>query len=553
MQENLEIIKVEPTIEQTVLTKEGKFLYILPNLKGKKLIEWNNVFDNYIETLKEKKWEYTGVYKNATTFLEHYHITGDDKEKHSFLRKPCHVINNNLVCPDCRNKKDKDIGEEEIEQIIKDKGGILKSKYKNISTLNDIICKNNHPLKISLYDLKRGRWCKDCYYENIEDNYFNALKKINSISLDGYKGSKVRLRHQCPENHVWTAYSSQILAGQTCTICSGYDRETCIMQFYMILAFKNGEALEEYKNRHTQILLRCNTCTNEWKVTPNCIMKGHWCSICAGKNSQQAEEKFYKNIKEKNGIVLGKYINSYTHVLVKCYKGHTWPVKPYNITSGKWCSGCYGNSKEEARKKLQGIIDHEKGKLLTPYNGKRSPITLEHQRYNEKLKKNVTHTWTTIAENIFQGCWCPFCRESSGEKEIRLFLEENDIKYDREYPVKINNCRYRFDFFLQIDNKVIIIEYDGEQHFELTDFFHSEEEFKKQQISDFIKTKWAIDNNIFILRIDYLNFDNIRDILLETLSDIIFCEYAQEKLDISYLILNDNFNKLFIEHKFFDE
>ena len=242
-----------------------------------------------------------------------------------------------------------------------------------------------------------------------------------------------------------------------------------------MVTINDGEVLEEYKNRNTPILLRCNVCKKEWSVTPSCIMKGYWCSRCSNKEIEQARDNFYKKVENKEGTALGEYINSYTRVLLQCKFGHTWPAIPYNIYIGHWCPFCAGNSKVEAGKKIQKIIQDKGGKLLTPYNGKRSPITLSHEFYYKKLKKNITppiiHQWTTIAENIFQQCWCPICNESKGEREIRLFLEKHNIKFDREYPVKIDNSNYRFDFLLQFENKVLIIEFDGEQHFLFPNFY----------------------------------------------------------------------------------
>lgn len=522
-------------------------LYEQPTLKGINLTRWINSFNEYIEILKEKKYYYDGIYTKSMVVMDHFCSEG-----HKFPTKPYYILNNGTECSECLKNKKSGKNTEDITEILQEKNQNAKllSEYKNMSTVNEIDCGNGHTFKMSLCDLKRGRWCIDCYTENIADKYYKIVSDKKGTT-DPYVDSQFENSLVCQFGHPWKTRATNIMRGSWCRECQGIDPEVCIMMFYMTVTVNNGEVLGEYKNRHTPLLLRCNICKNKWYACPSSVIRDHWCPVCAGNDTKIAEINFYKNIENKEGTALGKYINSYTDVLIRCKFGHSWPVKPYNIYLGHWCSICYGNSKEEAGRKIKKIIEDKNGKLLTQYNGKRSPITVEHQYYDKDLKKYITHTWTTIAENILLcDTWCPICNESKGEREIRLFLENHNIKFDREYPVKINNSRYRFDFLLQFDNKVMIIEYDGEQHFECSKFFHKEDEekFKKQQTDDYIKTKWAIDNEIFILRIDYLNFNNIKNILFETLTDFIFCEYAQEKFDKQYLLLNDEFDDCFTEY-----
>ncbi len=70
----------------------------------------------------------------------------------------------------------------------------------------------------------------------------------------------------------------------------------------------------------------------------------------------------------------------------------------------------------------------------------------------------------------------------------------------------------RFDFYLPKLN--ILIEYDGEQHFREVSCFGGEKEFLKRKINDGIKTDYAKNNAIPLLRIPYFEFDNIEEIIL---------------------------------------
>ena len=109
------------------------------------------------------------------------------------------------------------------------------------------------------------------------------------------------------------------------------------------------------------------------------------------------------------------------------------------------------------------------------------------------------------------GRGCFECIESRGEKSIRVFLENNNIKFKQQKIFK--ECKNKrvlpFDFYLPDYN--ICIEYDGEQHFGPIDYFGGELGFIKRKKLDKIKTKYCKNNNVILYRIKYT--DNIKKIL----------------------------------------
>jgi len=101
------------------------------------------------------------------------------------------------------------------------------------------------------------------------------------------------------------------------------------------------------------------------------------------------------------------------------------------------------------------------------------------------------------------GNGCPICRESKGEKLISKWLLENEILFKRQF--KFKDCRYKrplpFDFYLPKQH--ILIEYDGELHFEIIEHFGGIKKLEKLQRNDKIKTEYCINNNIKLIRIKY--------------------------------------------------
>lgn len=75
-----------------------------------------------------------------------------------------------------------------------------------------------------------------------------------------------------------------------------------------------------------------------------------------------------------------------------------------------------------------------------------------------------------------------------------------------------------FDFYLPAYN--LIIEYDGEQHFDIKHSFSGEDGFVNTIIHDAIKNQYCEDNNINILRIPFWEFDNIEKLIKEKINNI---------------------------------
>jgi hypothetical protein len=58
-----------------------------------------------------------------------------------------------------------------------------------------------------------------------------------------------------------------------------------------------------------------------------------------------------------------------------------------------------------------------------------------------------------------------------------------------------------------------LIEYDGEPHFKVIKYLGGKEGFELRKMNDKIKTEYAINNNIKLLRISYIERNNLSEIL----------------------------------------
>lgn len=104
------------------------------------------------------------------------------------------------------------------------------------------------------------------------------------------------------------------------------------------------------------------------------------------------------------------------------------------------------------------------------------------------------------------------CIRSKGNQKIKNILQDNNIPFIAEYPIRVNNINYYYDFALLKNEKIIcFIEYDGVLHFK-QDLYHgwnNEDNWEKTQQNDIIKNNYANEKNISLIRIPYTDFDKI--------------------------------------------
>jgi hypothetical protein len=125
------------------------------------------------------------------------------------------------------------------------------------------------------------------------------------------------------------------------------------------------------------------------------------------------------------------------------------------------------------------------------------------------------HEWEASCGNRTRGSNCPICKESRGERKIRLYLEKEKINFVRQYTFEKCRDKYKlpFDFCLYIDNQIGLIEYQGCQHFYPVEMFGGQKVFNETVKRDSIKQKFCTKNKIPLLKINYQNFDNTEKLI----------------------------------------
>lgn len=229
------------------------------------------------------------------------------------------------------------------------------------------------------------------------------------------------------------------------------------------------------------------------------------------------------NLVEGNYSRVGDYTGTDYNLLMRHNEcGHKFYMRPSDFLTGQRCPLCkYDRMKLKITKSHEMFTDE----IKTLY-GNRYTVLGKYKtaRIHIEIKCNdCGYIWDITPDSILRGHGCPKCASSKGEKAISSFLDNNNIKYETEKTFA--TCRnvkpLPFDFYLSKHN--ILIEYDGEHHFQPVNFGGctdevAEEGHKATVRNDIIKDQYAKDNNIKLIRIPYWEFDNISEMLSNLLN-----------------------------------
>lgn len=170
---------------------------------------------------------------------------------------------------------------------------------------------------------------------------------------------------------------------------------------------------------------------------------------------------------------------------------------------GKFCSmKCISRSTRKSHEDyMVEFFNIHKGNIV--------PLEL-YQGSDNKLKAKCLHCgneMNRIARNYIGniGYGCQHCNNKSrGENEIAEWLDNHELEYQRQFSFP--DLKYKqilFYDFAVINNGEVkaLIEYDGEQHHKVIEFFGGEEKLKERTERDKLKDEYAKRNNIRLVRI----------------------------------------------------
>ena len=401
-------------------------------------------------------------------------------------------------------------------------------EYINTRTKIKIQHTCGHQWEAAPNNLFKGTSCPKCSKiktskkrTKTTEQFVKELKIINpEITVIGNNinyQTKIKIQHTC--GNKWEATPNHLLKGTSCPKCSkiktSKKQTKTTEQFVKELKIINPEitVIGKYVNSRTKTQVQ-HSCGNKWEVTPKSLLKGTSCPKCAGL-VKKTTEQFVKELKIINPeiTVIGKYINSRTKIEVQHSCGYEREASPNSLLKGASCPKCAGLVKKTTEQFVKELkIINPEITVLGKYVGAFKKI---------KVKHSCGYEWKASPNSLLRGCSCPRCNESKGEKFLSKVLTSNNVPFVPQFNLVKNpktNHWLRSDFaILNKENKpLLILEYDGEQHFKPVEIFGGEKSLKATQYRDSVKDKYCKENNIPFCRFSY----------------------AQSELEITKIILN---------------
>ncbi|AGK54891.1 hypothetical protein [Bacillus sp. 1NLA3E] len=415
----------------------------------------------------------------------------------------------------------------------------LKSPYKNNRSKISFFCNGCHSEHMMIAQHLLNNGCSKCgrrigANKNTlsEDQFQERLfKKCGSriISKEPYiKRDEKILFYSFDCNHYWRATPDAVLGGNGCNECalerSIKTRTKTHEQFIFEVKELVGhdyKVIGEYTKTNKTLEFLHISCGNYFPMTPNSFLGGHRCPSCYG-TPKKTTEQFKKEIFDLVGDeyrVIGEYLgnkNEITFEHVNCKESNFpyFKMRPNSfLSANQRCPKC-SPSKKDTKESFEAKLLKKRGneyELIGEYINSWTIVELVHK---------CGYVWNVTPSNVLNGQNCPRCSksiaESKGERKIRKYLENCGISFKQEHSFKglISKRSLRFDFVIfSNQNPVMMIEFQGIQHYQPIAYFGGMEKYKQQIQHDILKAKYAKEKNLSLLIIPYWHYNDIGNIL----------------------------------------
>lgn len=391
---------------------------------------------------------------------------------------------------------------------------------------------------------------------------FNKKSQGSYTYLDGYTRMSNKIKVQCNIcGHIFEPIASYFVNTNSgckkCDLIKRAEKINNLEKQNKKVQAKRGKdySLIEYNGYNEEATFLHHICGNEYKTRYSFFIEKNFNCPCARtrKHTKYTIDELKKTFHIKDVDILDITYPG-PKIKIKCLKCNTIKeigletYKHYKFTCCKKIASLKKKElqktkakkyfkqleeQKEYKKKKEGYIKQLKNetkyyKYYTEFktiHGNDIEIKEKKYKVEEKflVKCNIcNHKWKTNFKKLREGKGCSLCKSSKGEKAINKYLLDNNYSFKREYRFENTEISLlRFDFAVDLNNKLYLIEFDGKQHFNIESQFgdnNKEEKFNKIVANDKKKDKYCKDNNIPLLRIPYWEFDNIEKLLSKFLT-----------------------------------
>ena len=305
-----------------------------------------------------------------------------------------------------------------------------------------------------------------------------------------------------------------------------------------LLNKNNHTLLSEYITGSTKVLIDFNCGHEPHWIRPSDYKQGIRCPKCKNNCPKQAKEFLLKLVKKNNHKLLSEHVNAKTKVLIDFNCGHepNW-IRPGSYKQGQRCPKCkteyileirHKQAKEYFLKMIE-INDH---KLFGEYINASTKVLID-------FKCGHKPHWIR-PHSYKQGQRCPRCKNKGEAILHKLLLDMFEkVETQKTYEDLKDKKKLQYDFYIPEHN--LLIELDGDHHREKVTYktkdmtelekyleeIKANERLQNRQRKDKLKNDYAKDNNILLLRIEYVKgiveLDKWKKLIEDKIKEINLC------------------------------
>lgn len=275
-------------------------------------------------------------------------------------------------------------------------------------------------------------------------------------------------------------------------------------------------SLVEYEGSHIKVKIKCPK-GHLFEQNPMDHWRGFGCKFCNYQrhinNIKYTKDEIIKLLQEKylgGKFEVGEYKNTSTKIDLICPFHGKITKSVAQFLKGWGCAKCKG-----LKSKLDNRYFIEKSKKIHGSLYDYSLINIKSSQIKVEIICLNHGVFIQSPNSHLMGQGCPKCEYSKGELKIMNYLNKNEVKFEGQKTFEDckNIRKLPFDFYLPQYN--LLIEYDGEYHYQIIKNFDKGDENKLElrKKKDEIKNKFCKDNNIKLLRIPYWEINNIEKLL----------------------------------------
>lgn len=283
-----------------------------------------------------------------------------------------------------------------------------------------------------------------------------------------------------------------------------------------------------YKTNKDKVCIICNRHGEFWQ-TPSNHLKGQGCPKCAHEyvnNLKVISTKEYikrANKKHNNYYDYSKtnYSGFDSNVIITCPIHGDFTINAHvHVSNGQGCPKCGHDNR--VKKKLSTTNKFiQKAKVIhnnyydyskVQYINAKTNICIICPKHGEFLQTPNKH---------LQGHKCQYCKQSQGEMLVTRILTELKIPFKTEASFKSDlfNRIFRIDFVIDLDKETYFIEYNGMQHYYISEQFGGKDAFRKQLMRNKQLRLFTKINNFHLLEIKYnIDEDTVKQYIKDFLN-----------------------------------